>query len=131
MDMYHLIQQIKRDEDTAYWQERWEAAEQLAQFGTASLPVFLELLHDPDFYTRGIAAYSLGLLGDQRAVEPLISALGDESGAVRFHAVESLGLLGNPQAIPALTPLLDDTDHNIRDYVAWALNVLRANTDAN
>jgi len=52
--------------------------------GPEAVPFLLALLHDRDPVVRGFAARSLGWVGDQRAVEPLLYSLryGDE----RFRA---------------------------------------------
>jgi HEAT repeat protein len=48
------------------------------------------------------AARRLGLTRSQRAYDPLIRALQDESPKVRAAAAEGLGYLGNPRALRAL-----------------------------
>jgi len=45
---------------------------------------------------RGDAATALGELGDERAVERLVKALGDDGGEVRRAAAEALARLGQP-----------------------------------
>jgi HEAT repeat protein len=40
---------------------------------------------------RGHAAYSLGKLGDERAIEPLTNALSDVDESVRKFAFRALG----------------------------------------
>jgi hypothetical protein len=54
-------------------------------------------------WRRARAAYTLGDMGSQRAVEPLLRSLGDESRAVRAAAGRSLGRL---QAVEAVAPLV-------------------------
>src|SRR5439155_21578475 len=49
-----------------------------------------------------MAAFALGLLGDTRARDPLITALGDPSALVQGSAAEALGLIGDPAAADAV-----------------------------
>lgn len=60
-------------------------------------------LRDRRDWRRARAAYTLGDMGSQRAVEPLLRSLGDESRAVRAAAGRSLGRL---EAVDAVGPLV-------------------------
>ena len=51
-----------------------------------------------------MAAFALGLIGDRRARDPLVSALGDASPLVQGSAAEALGLLGDATAADAIGP---------------------------
>jgi HEAT repeat protein len=79
---------------------------------------------DPD--VRGEAAVALGVLGDARAVEPLVKALAraKEQPAVREKTVAALQALADERALPALQPLL--TDEGLRRPAARALGALGA-----
>lgn len=70
-------------------------------------------LKDPHWLNRKYAAEVLGELKDQRAVEPLVSALTDEVGDVRQRAYDSLIKLGGV-SVPALIPLLVSEEDEIR-----------------
>lgn len=50
----------------------------------------ITLLFAPDYLTRTAAAEALGILGDQRAIEPLFRASMDEQATVREAAREAL-----------------------------------------
>ena len=52
------------------------------------------------------AALVLGKLGDARAVQPLIKALGDQNKTVRGIAAPALGQLGDAAAVDPLRDLL-------------------------
>jgi HEAT repeat protein len=54
----------------------------------------LEILQDPKSNRRDKAAEELGILGDKRAVKPLITALVDEEKKIRHTAAEALDKLG-------------------------------------
>ncbi|RMF83541.1 MAG: NACHT domain-containing protein, partial [Nitrospirae bacterium] len=70
------------------------------------------------------AAEALGKLGDPRAVEPLLQALGDESRGVRRAAAEALGKLGDPRAVEPLLQALGDRYSDVRLAAAEALGKL-------
>jgi HEAT repeat protein len=63
----------------------------------------IRALQDRDIAVRAEAASSLGQLGDQKAVVPLISSLQNDSDPyVRSLAAKALGQLGEPRARDAL-----------------------------
>ncbi len=59
-------------------------------------------LKDPDRAVREDATIALGMIGDPKAIDPLIEAMKD--GAVKRHAIMSLGMIGDARALP---PVLD------------------------
>lgn len=61
-----------------------------------------------DLIVRGRAAQMLGIIGDPRAVDPLIRALNAPGYQAQLHAVESLGKLGNLRAVPFLLEIAND-----------------------
>jgi HEAT repeat protein len=61
-------------------------------------------LQDRSAWRRARAAYSLGDMGSQRAVEPLLHALADDDRVVRAAAGRSLGRLA---AVEAVEPLVE------------------------
>ena len=52
-----------------------------------------------------VAANSLGRIGDLRAVEPLIKYLGSSDDYVRYYATQALGMLADSQALSELERL--------------------------
>jgi len=60
-------------------------------------------------------------LGDPRAVEPLIAAIGDENERVRQGAARALGQLGDPHALEPLTAALDDESKWVRQAAVISL----------
>src|SRR5262249_34296552 len=62
-------------------------------------------LRDPDVNVRHAAAASLGRIGDEAAVMPLIDALRSEAW-LQYPAINALGEIGDPRAQPALLGLL-------------------------
>ena len=85
------------------------------------------LLHDDDPEVRKEAALALGIIGDERAVEPLIDALHDDDLEVREWAAWALGMVGDERAVePLIDALLHDEDPRVRWRVIYALERIRA-----
>lgn len=62
----------------------------------------IPLLASEEADVRTYCALALGLVGDTRAVRPLLDALGDADANVRYHAIEALGRIGDQRAADAL-----------------------------
>ena len=71
---------------------------------------------------RSRAAGALGRLGDSRAIEPLLAALADQDGDVRWDVIQALGEIGDPWAVEALTTALGDSDEGVRRAAREALD---------
>ena len=124
--------------------------------GEPAVEPLMEALKDENVVVRAEAAGVLGMIGDPRAVEPLINTLGDEDA--RLHAAVSLGKIGesavtsligvvsdedvivraltahalgeigDPRAVDPLRQLLDDSDESVRDIAAHALEAIDQTT---
>jgi HEAT repeat protein len=68
-----------------------------------------------------MAGYALHLLGDRRAVEPLIARLADEDLTTVLIAMKTLGELGDARAVD---PLIAQLDHRLAGVAAWAVEAL-------
>jgi HEAT repeat protein len=68
-----------------------------------------------------MAAEALGPLGDPRAVEPLVKALGDRNWEVREAAVLALGHYRDARAVDPIVALLSDPDREVREAAARVL----------
>ena len=85
------------------------------------------LQHDEDESVRGRIASALGQARLGAAVDPLVSALGDRSPAVRASTAEALGEIGDPRARSALEKSArSDPDSAVRASAAAAIEKLRA-----
>ncbi len=69
--------------------------------------------------THGEAIRTLGLIGDTRALDVVIKALGDSS--TETEAAEALGLLGDPKAVPFLIEALSFKSPDVRWRAAKSL----------
>jgi HEAT repeat protein len=82
------------------------------------------VLKDADPEVRASAAFSLGLLGDRAAFDPLVARLSDAAVPVRVAATAALGALGDARAVALLWPLLGDAEAQVRVAAAKALQQL-------
>jgi HEAT repeat protein len=131
------------------------AAEVLGRIGAPAVKSLMAALEDGDEQVRLHAADLLGSLGDARAVDALIRALGGadkrlgvnagyalcqigapavealiealETGnaQMRQNAAETLGKIGDRRAVEPLLPALEDADAEVRNQAAGALCMLR------
>ena len=81
------------------------------------------LEYKKDAVVRFSAAIGLGIFGYERAVEPLIKALGDIDNDVRRYATEALGRLGKITVKP-LIKALKHSDMFVRGQAANALGLI-------
>ena len=83
------------------------------------------VLEDGNYKVRLQAALVLGKLGDPRAVQPLIKALGDQNKTVRGIAASALGQLGDAAATDPLRDLLRrESDPFVRGQAEKAIAAL-------
>jgi HEAT repeat protein len=94
----------------------------LAGFGEAAAEPLLAAFKDETApRARLLLAWTLGKLGDRRAVEPLIAALNEKEKLVRQGAAEALGKLGDGRALEPLIAALADEEENVRKRASEAL----------
>lgn len=105
-------------------------ASALLHGGPEVVPVLIDLLQDDDPAVRAMAADLLpvhfqGTAGREveKAIGPLIAALGDAEKTVRARAAQSLAGIGAParNAVPQLAALLADPDPTVAFHAANAL----------
>ena len=68
----------------------------------------MSLLSDSDPEVRQMAAFALGLIGDARARDPLVSALADPAPVVKASAAEALGLIGDATTAAPIAKMASD-----------------------
>jgi len=86
------------------------------------IDIQIDLLKDPDWTIRREAVVTLGEMGDERCVAPLVNALRDGDWQVREAAVEAMGQVGSP-AVEHLVRMLRDWD--IRKAALRALGKIK------
>jgi len=115
------------DPETQVWyaiaKERWSHA---GEVGPVALePLLASLREEEDELERAGLAYTLGEMGDPRAVEPLIAILQDraEDQKARHSAAEALRKIGDPRALAPLNAVLQDRagEPELRQCAAKAL----------
>lgn len=89
------------------------------QGGDTAVRALIDVVQNPyeDLIVRGRAAQMLGVIGDGRAVDPLIRALSTPGHMAQLSAAEALGKLGSARAI---APLLEVANDPGRDKVRHA-----------
>ncbi len=96
----------------------------IEMLGDARSPLVVErleeLLDDPNPLIRKEAIISLGKIGDQRTVEPLLQRLGREE-SMDEYIIEALGRLKNPRAVEPLIGFLSSPSKNLRISAIKAL----------
>jgi HEAT repeat protein len=107
------------DVDERWWGLRVLAASPLLETGW-----LVPFLSDPAPEVRQCAALGLSSKPDERAVEPLVRALGDEDSMVATLAALSLIKIGNP-AVPALIDVVKTGPQSQRIHALRALAEIR------
>jgi hypothetical protein len=82
--------------------------------------VCLAAMDDLEWPVRALAAWSLGRVGDERAIARLARAMGDPAYWVRHHAAEAMAALGE-RGEAALQRGLKDENPFVRDMAAQTL----------
>ena len=83
----------------------------------------IEVLEDTaeDSHIRAEAAFTLGEIGDEEALNSLIEATENSDETIRESAASGLGLLGGEEVIPILLNLLSDESDGVRMSAGAAL----------
>jgi hypothetical protein len=105
---------------------RASAANALVGFGTearAAVPVLLEALGSKDGELAGQAAFALGAVGDERAVDSLLARAEDPDAKVRTQVLHALGRLAlrPDEVVPVLARTLQVPSLPLRQAAATAL----------
>jgi len=84
---------------------RWKAAEALSKIGAPAVDALVVALQHSDDDVRWKAAIALGEIGDPRAIDPLINQLCDDDRFVKSRAAYALGMIGEPAVEPLICAL--------------------------
>ncbi|MBI3893943.1 MAG: HEAT repeat domain-containing protein [Candidatus Wallbacteria bacterium] len=101
-----------------------EAVSALDAGAPVKLRILRPLLTDPDNRVRANACISLGRLGDRRALDTLVTMLGDANKWHRASACYAIGVLRPPDGAGFLIKGLRDLDPAVRVNAAKALREL-------
>lgn len=88
-----------------------------------AVPILIPLLKDDE--VNYIVPWSLGEIGDKRAIPPLIGTLDDKSPSMRVLAIYGLVQLHAVQALPWLQTLLNDNDRSNFDGLVSVADAAR------
>jgi HEAT repeat protein len=107
-----LLEALKHPE----WLVRLHAVEALGKSRSAEAvePLLWVLFNDHDQAVREDVVRALGQLGDDRAMEFLVTAM--KEPGLRTLAVEALGKIGDRRAVPVLIAILEDGDRPVRSH---------------
>lgn len=118
---YHEIKIPIRDFTDSSSSTRNSAVKSLVKLGEPAVPSMIKCLNDPKDEVRRKACDVLGLIGDERAVEPLNKKLKDHNKFVRRRAANALLLLSDPRSVKPLIEALGDSEKKVRIRAAKAL----------
>ncbi len=89
--------------------EETEEEEFVEERENEEIDIQIELLNDSEWVVRREAIITLGEMGDERCIEPIVRCLPDGDWQVREAAIEALALIGSP-AVELLLRYLRDYD---------------------
>src|SRR5436190_12132569 len=111
---YRFEQQVAAD--------RYYAAHLLGDLrDPRGIALLVPLLHDRE--TQSIVPWSLGQIGDKRAIPPLLASLDNDDPSMRVLSIDALETLHATEAIPRLLALVDD---NRRSHFGAGVTVSEA-----
>jgi hypothetical protein len=109
-----------RRQDDAGWQARMRAMQGWVREGADAVPVLLDALRTGEVPERILAAQTLGYLGPDVPVEPLVAALhSDPDPAVRLYLVDTLGMLGKAAEVDWNGFLENETNRDVQRHVGY------------
>jgi HEAT repeat protein len=80
---------------------------------------------DASTRVRAHAAFGLGLMREERAIDLLIDGLRSQHSEIRSHCAEALGMIGDDRAVSRLNEVLSDPDPDVRRSAERALRMIR------
>ena len=117
----HLARRIRYSAE-----DRKKSAAALLELGREGIPVWRELLRDPDAEVRWRAAEALGDLRAVEAVPDLLRALRDSDGDVARRAADALADLEAREAAAECVDLLKSPESRVRRRASRLLERLKA-----
>lgn len=91
------------------WKVRVQTEFELVALDKDALPILIEATQDENRHVRALAAYVLGVLGDERSPPALTRLLQeDKDVTVRIYASDALGRLADKSALPVVQQATQD-----------------------
>jgi len=105
-----ILDRLRDTDDTVELEEaRIGVSMELISFGRPSVPELLDALEDDLWVVREAAAQALGIIGDLRALEPLLhKAKHDRDRGVRESCIKALGEFGDTRSVDVLVEAVND-----------------------
>lgn len=100
---------------------QWQAAQALGQIGSDAMDYLIGALKTRKKETRIGIIEALGIIGDARAIKPLITLFQDPSNEVRWEVALALGEMRDVSAVEPLKQALRDNDKYVRYGAALSL----------
>jgi hypothetical protein len=113
-----LLDKIDSESDL----EKYWAGESFAYVGDRAADATRWLLACEDYRIVLQAVETLGIIGGEWSVEPLIDILYYDDPKMRWRAAQSLGRIGEERAVEALINALNDDDRTVRLIAVRALD---------
>lgn len=92
------------------WGVHEASSEALRRIGSLAADILIGALENADTDLLRIYTKALGIIGDDRSVDPLIAMLEEKDQVVRRNAAEALGLIGDTRAVEPLINCIKDYD---------------------
>lgn len=105
-----ILDRLRDTEDTVALEEaRIGVSMDLIILGRPAVSDLLEAMDDDSWVVREAAAQTLGIIGDQRAIEPLLhKAKHDRDMGVRESCIKALGEFGDSRSVEVLVAAVED-----------------------
>lgn len=101
------------------------AAMALAKFGKAAVVPLGRSLAAPTREGCIFAAYTLGNIGDDSAINDLLPILSDPDDEKRLAAIEAIAIIGAPRSRTLIEPLTHDASEKVRKTAAYWCSKLK------
>lgn len=101
----------------------------LYEIGYATVEPLVKCMDSDDLRTQVNAVYTLGKIGDERAIQPLINHLPLANIELRSRISDALIKIGRA-SIPALVKLLDNKDRELKWIAAYSLGKIGPDAEA-
>ncbi|MBN2592557.1 MAG: HEAT repeat domain-containing protein [Sedimentisphaerales bacterium] len=109
------------------WIVRLNAREALLQISEAADGCLITTLKDKHSGTRWQAAWVLGKIECEKAIEPLVEALADDDWMVSDEAAVALTRISSEKVIKALIDARINRDDHVREQAAWIVSQIKTN----